>query len=449
MIDAIERFLDADADLVEIRGVSVDSAFVSVRSGKPDSAVNSSRSAFSVRVLKKGAFGFASTNDEKKLKETLSVAMRLCRAAGKKSLKTTMSQEKTSVDSIKLKSKKPVSDFSLDEKVKKTLELNRLLKMKSVVGFDTTYRDAHFRHFYASSEGSRVDFESDSSGIFHSVFAGKNGLVIKSSEGFSGLYGLELADDAMEKTEDVAKRCVSLLRAKRVKPGVYDVVLGPKMSGTLAHEAVGHACEADYVLMGESILRGRIGERIGSQHVSIIDDPTLERFAGSYYYDDEGVKARPTRIIDKGVLCSYLHSRETAGKMKTHSTGNARSQGVSRFPLVRMSNTVVETGDFSFDDIIDVRRGLYVEGVKGGQVMTSAGTYQFASEGGYIIENGELKERVRDIVIIGDILTTLKKVDAVGKDMAFNDPGTCGKGGQGVPVSGSAPHMRIRGVRVA
>ncbi|NYZ79792.1 TldD/PmbA family protein, partial [Candidatus Micrarchaeota archaeon] len=407
------------------------------------------RSAFSVRVLNHGAFGFASTNDERKLGEACERAVRLCKAAGKKSLDTTMSAEKTSVDKITLKAKKPVADVSLEEKVKRAVELNKLLSIKKVIGFDTAYSDAHFSHFYASSEGARIEFESDSSGVFHSVFAKKSGAIIKCFEGFSGLYGFELTDDVLGRTREVAKRCVSLLDAKRVNPGTYDVVLGPKMAGTLAHEAVGHACEADYVLMGESILRGKMNERIGSRFVNISDDPTLERHAGSYYYDDEGVKSRKTRIIENGVLRSYLHSRETAGKMNTTSTGNARSQGVSRFPLVRMSNTVVEPGEFSFDDITDIRRGFYVEGVKGGQVMTSAGTYQFASEGGFAIENGELKERVRDVVIIGDILGTLNKVDAVGKELAFNDPGTCGKGGQGVPVSGSAPCVRIRGVRVA
>lgn len=449
MIDKIERYLGARADLVEIRGVKSDSSMVSVRSGKPENVVRGSRSAFSVRVLNKGAFGFASTNDERKISEALNNAVRLCKAAGKKSLDTVMSDEKTSVDCVVLKPKKPVVDVSLEEKVERAIELNKLLKIKKVVGFDTTYSDNHFSHFYASSEGARIEFSADSSGVFHSVFAKKSGSIIRCFEGFSGLCGFELTEDVLGKTKEVAERCVSLLGAKRVKPGAYDVVLGPKMAGTLAHEAVGHACEADYVLMGESILRDKINERIGSRFISISDDPTIERYAGSYYYDDEGVKSRKTRIIKEGVLSSYLHSRETAGKMKTSSTGNARSQGVSRFPLVRMSNTVVERGDFSFDDITDVRRGLYVEGFKGGQVMTSAGTYQFAAEGGFVIENGELKERVRDIVIIGDIMGTLNKIDAVGKDVAFNDPGTCGKGGQEVPVSDSAPCVRIRGVRVA
>jgi TldD protein len=202
------------------------------------------------------------------------------------------------------------------------------------------------------------------------------------------------------------------------------------------------------VLTGESILRGKLGSRLGADGVTICDDPTVKAAFGFYLYDDEGVRADRHVLVEDGVLRSYLHSRETALKMKTHSTANARAQSVGHFPIVRMSNTYFERGDASFDELIDMRSGVYVEGMKGGAVDISTGNFQFAAERGMMIERGGLVKPLRDITLFGNIMETLKSIDGLGRRTDGFHPGTCGKGLQAVRVADNGPAIRIRGVRV-
>jgi TldD protein len=216
------------------------------------------------------------------------------------------------------------------------------------------------------------------------------------------------------------------------------------MAGTFAHEAIGHALEADLIINKNSTIT-RIGQHVGSEHVSITDDPTIPREFGSYPFDSEGVPASKTRLVERGRVNSFMHSRETAYKTRQKVTGNARSAGPTEFPLVRMSNTFFEPGDKSLEELLEgVKSGVYVRGFKGGVSDTDTGFFQFAAPHGNLIENGELGKPLRDITLLGNIIETLKKVDAAGKDLKTGFPGICGKADQSVPVGGGGPHIRIK-----
>jgi TldD protein len=218
------------------------------------------------------------------------------------------------------------------------------------------------------------------------------------------------------------------------------------MTGVLAHEAIGHACEADYILRDASVLTTLCGHEIADQLVTIVDDPTVNNLFGSYFYDAEGVRAEKTVLVQNGILERYLHSRHTAELVGDEPTGNARAYVTER-PIVRMSNTFFDKGSFSEEEIMDVEYGLLAKGMKGGSVTTEDGNFQFACEEGYIIRNGEISDCIRDLTIVGNILDFLKNVDAIGKDVKFN-AGMCGKDGKLIPVSSGGPMIRIRDVVV-
>jgi len=238
-----------------------------------------------------------------------------------------------------------------------------------------------------------------------------------------------------------ASKAQKLLDAQRPPKGTFTVVIDGKLAGVLAHEAVGHAAEGDTVASGGSVLGGLIGKRIASKEVTITDSNEKGGF-GSYSFDDEGIEKKRVLIVEKGIFKSYLTSLETATRLGVGATGNCRAGGYSQLPIVRMSNTCVARGKDEHDKVFGISRGLYLKGMKGGSVDPVSGHYVFAAEEGYVIENGEIGKQLRDCSLTGNVLETLKNVEAVGRDFDTS-PGMCGKSGQSVPVSDGGPHMRI------
>jgi TldD protein len=222
-----------------------------------------------------------------------------------------------------------------------------------------------------------------------------------------------------------------------------------KLTGLFMHEALGHAAEADHVLYGETILKDKLGEEIAYNGLTVADDPTIESSHGFYRYDDEGVRSNRTEVIKNGVLVSYLHSRETAGRLGASPTANARAADYSDTPLVRMSNTVIEEGDWRFEEMLeDIPFGIYAKGMRGGQVDTIKGEFQFSAEEAFLIENGRLSTRLKNVSLSGRTLDVLKHIDAVGNDQKRGTIGFCGKDGQDVPVCEYAPHVRVTKIMV-
>jgi TldD protein len=447
MMDSLARHLGMPADFVDIRAALSTSNSIAAKSGVLESAVSGTMSLFSVRVLDKGAWGFCSTNSLERLPEVARRALKLARVAASRSLDSGLSEEKAHVDRVRMKVGIRPEDVPLEDKAKKLLALNKGMKRERIVSYDASYLDASTHWYYLNSEGSRIESESAGSMLSFAAYA-KADTLQAAHENCGGMLGAEVFEKYADKPAEVSEKALGLLKAGLVKSGNYDVVIDPKMAGTLAHEAVGHACEADSVLTGESILRGKLGARLGADGVTICDDPAVAGAFGFYLYDDEGVKASRHVLVHDGVLKSFLHSRETALKMGTHSTANARAQSVGHFPIVRMSNTYFEKGDARFDELIDMPSGVYVEGMKGGAVDISTGNFQFAAERGMLIERGELTKPLRDITIFGNILGTLKNIDGLGKKAGSFHPGTCGKGLQAVRVADNGPAIRIRGARL-
>jgi len=238
---------------------------------------------------------------------------------------------------------------------------------------------------------------------------------------------------------------VALLKAPQIKGGEYTVVLDPVLAGVFVHEAFGHLSESDFIYENDRLRQiMTLGKEFGSRELNIIDNPTLTALRGGYKFDDEGVPASKTYLIREGRLVGRLHSRETAAKMKEKPTGNARAVSYHYPPIVRMSNTYIEPGKATFDDLIsDIKEGLYVKNWYGG--TTSMEMFTFSAGEAYMIRGGKLSELVRPVVLTGNVFNTLKNIDAIANDLDMNQGGGCGKGEQvPLPVSNGSPHIRIR-----
>ncbi|MEM4557067.1 MAG: metallopeptidase TldD-related protein, partial [Sulfolobales archaeon] len=220
----------------------------------------------------------------------------------------------------------------------------------------------------------------------------------------------------------------------------------------LLHEALGHASEGDSITTKESVLQGRLGEKVASELVSVVDEGLI---TGGYPvpYDDEGTRKTKTFVVSQGILTGYLSSRRVASELGLGLTGNGRAQDFTHNTLVRQTNYYMVAGDWRVEELFEgISYGIYLKGVGavGGEVRPSVGTYTFSIGPSYIIRNGEVAELVRGVSVSGMVLETLKEVDAVANDLKVSTSvfGGCGKGGQSVRVGTGGPHIRVRKVVV-
>jgi microcin-processing peptidase 2. Unknown type peptidase. MEROPS family U62 len=307
------------------------------------------------------------------------------------------------------------------------------------------YGDSSQKIIIANSEGDLTEEERIHILFLIHVVAYENGIIQTGYEVIGGLNGLEIFEEISpeELSLKATKRALMMLKARRIKGGRMPVVISSEAGGTMIHEAVGHGLEADLVQEGISVYSGKIGEKIASESITVIDDPTLPNMRGSYVFDDEGTPAQKTVLVDKGVLVNYIYDKYTAMKDGKSSTGNGIRQSYEHYPIPRMSNTYIAPGNHSPEDIVrSVEKGLFVKKMGGGQVNTVTGEFVFEVQEGYIIEKGVIGEPVRGVLLIGTGQEILKNIDMVGNDLGFSI-GTCGKNSQGVPVTDGMPTLRI------
>ncbi|WP_333652267.1 TldD/PmbA family protein [Dissulfurispira sp.] len=307
------------------------------------------------------------------------------------------------------------------------------------------YRDSRQKVKIYTSEG----FVSEDERVYTlgmvQVIAIDGEVIQTGYEPVSGLIGYELFDD--NPMDDVAlkaaKRAVMMLRARRAPGGRMPVVISSEAGGTMIHEAIGHGLEADLAQQGLSVYSKKIGQQVASTAITVIDDATLPNKRGSFSFDDEGTLSKRNVLVKDGILQGYMYDRYTAIVDRTSSTGNGRRESYEHKPVPRMTNTFIAPGSLSQDEVIrSVNKGLIVKKMGGGQVNTVTGDFVFEVQEGYIIENGMIGEPVRGATLIGNGPEVLKSIDMVASDLGFS-VGTCGKDGQGVPVSDAMPTLRI------
>jgi TldD protein len=293
---------------------------------------------------------------------------------------------------------------------------------------------------FADSSANEYSYEMCRSGFNVMAVASRNGNVQMGYEREHSIHGFDLRH-RQESGKKAAGIAVALLDAGAVKGGKMHAVLDPELAGVFAHEAVGHASEGDLIHEGSSVLKGKTGEKIGNEILTIVDDPSLSEF-GFEPVDAEGTAVKRTEIIRKGVVSAFLHNRESLAAVGNGIAGHARAMP-GEPPLVRMSNTFIGNGDATEAEIFaECKNGIFLKGSRGGQVDPGRGIFQFNAEYGYLVENGECTKMIRDVSLSGEILSTLHRITLCGNDRKMS-AGYCGKGGQSVPVSDGAPHVLL------
>ena len=432
--------VESNVDYVDIRAVEGNNTNVLMKDGKIQEINSGLDTGARIRVLKNGAWGFAFTNDLNKLDEISETALKISNSL---SGDVKLAENEIIEDKIKTSPKISLSDVSIEDKKELILDANKAANIGEVVSTTVSYSDSESQSVFLSSEGSSIIMDEVRLGLFLNAAASSGDNIQFGHGSIGGAKGFEVLKDAdIEKFgREIGEKATRLLKAETPPSGKFTIIADNDLTGVFIHEAVGHAVEADLILQNDSILKDKVGSKIGSEIVNIIDDPSHDGF-GYYAYDVEGVKTGKTQIVKDGKLVSLLSSRESASKLNMKSSGNARSI-VSEQPIVRMSNTYLEPGEMSFEELIeDIKEGIYLKGSRGGQVDTGKGIFQFNAAESFIIENGEVKDPLRDVSLSGNILETLNHVDALGSDFKLS-VGFCGKAGQVAPVGDGGPHTRI------
>lgn len=245
--------------------------------------------------------------------------------------------------------------------------------------------------------------------------------------------------------EEALRQAIVNLGSVSAPAGEMPVVLGPGWPAILLHEAIGHGLEGDFNRKKTSAFSELVGERVAAPGVTVVDDGTIENRRGSLTVDDEGTPTQRTVLIEDGVLTGYMQDRMNARLMGKHATGNGRRESYAHLPMPRMTNTVMEDGNYDPEEIIkSVKKGLYAVNFGGGQVDITSGKFVFTCTEAYQIENGKIGAAVKGATLIGNGPDALTKVSLIGNDMAL-DPGvgTCGKDGQSVPVGVGQPTILL------
>ena len=432
-------------DFYDTRIIKSVSTSIILDNGEIREISNNFSSGGAVRVLDTGSWGFVSLDGvHDNLDAAISSAEKLAESVKNKSPRNPIRLapiKKPNLENLPGIKEKP-RDIPIEDKVKLLLEIEKNAKMDGIQSTNAMYSESLINVKYSSSEGLDCEYSLTRVGFAISAIAQSEGIYQIGRESRFGVMGFELfkMHDAFELAQNAAKTAKELLSAKTPKAGTYPVILDQELAGVFIHEAVGHAVEADHVLGGNSILSGKIGEQIASPFITVYDDPSLHEY-GYYPFDDEGAQSKRTTLIEKGVLTSFIHSRETAGKLGGESR-NSRAQGDAR-PVIRMSNTFIAPEGMKFDEMLsELKDGIYLKGSRGGQVNTGEGVFQFNAERGFIVRDGELTTSLRDVSLSGNTLEILNNVSAVGNDLELNS-GRCGKAGQLVPVSDGAPHVLV------
>ena len=433
-------------DYVDIRCGISDNTSILMKDGNVDEINTGMSLATRIRVLNNGAWGFAYTTDLSKIEEITQTALKLSN-----SLKgdVNLSGSEIIKDKIEVDVKIPFKDISIEEKKDIMSEANDSASIDKVNSTTVSYADSEINELFMNSEGSEVQIKTSRVRMALNASA-SDGEIIQFAHGsLGGVKGFEVISEAdiEEFGRKIGQKAVRLLDAKPAPSGKFPVIADSELTGVLIHEALGHAVEGDLILQNDSILKDKIGTQIASDIVNIFDDASLKDGFGYYPYDVEGVKTKPNQLVKNGKLISLLNSRETSAKLGMTSSGNARSL-IADQPIVRMSNTFLQPGDNEVDELFeDIDYGIYLKGSRGGQVDTGKGIFQFNAAEGYLIENGEKTTPIRDVSLSGNILETLKNIDAIANDFKLS-VGFCGKDGQTVPVGDGGPHTRIQNALV-
>lgn len=451
MFDRLRGILGLiEADYADIRYELNKQSTISF-SGKELNQIGSNTTdGFVVRLLKNGGMSSVVFTGEKDAEKALKLAMENAVLIGKSITKPVkLAEIEPAKDQYYPIMAENPSHVTLEEKLELVRKYNSIpLGYKNIVNTLINYSEKYREKYFVSSEGAEIREDLTTTSISGEIMA-KDGSLLQNvrvkgggSDGFSNIRNLEVH------LEERTKIALDLLKAKPVQGGTYDCILNPELAGVFAHEAFGHFSEADII---ESLPpmreKMKLGNKLGSDILSIVDDATQPNQLGFYKYDDEGVPVRRTQLMKEGVMTGRLHSRRTAAEFDEPVSGHCVAEDFRYAPIVRMGTIYIEPGKQTFDDLLEMLGdGMYILDAKGGQ--TSGENFTFGAHYGFEVKNGIIGQMVRDINISGNLYRTLINIQAVGDDLALSKVGGCGKGQLNIRSCNGGPHILVKSLIV-
>lgn len=449
LADLMQRY-QARVDYLAIRLEESEDTNILLRGNRVETLSEAVAIGGQVRACYRGGWGFASFNHLGALAERIEEAVSAARLVG------TEETILAPIAIVQAECHLPLSgtdprQIPLAEKKQLCDHYASVLRQVDdrIATVSVRYGDSAQRMILITSEGTLIE-QSWVDMEMRFAATARNGETVQtgrettgSRRAYEDLLGLD------QQVRSAAQRAVDALVLPPVKGNTYTVVIDPILTGLFVHEAFGHLSEADMAYENPDLLEVMtIGRRFGPPELQIFDGAAPVGHRGSYQYDDEGTPATTTQLIRDGELVGRLHSRETAGKLGETPTGNARCLNYHYPPIVRMTNTWIESGKTPVADLCgDIEEGVYARNWLGG--MTNGEMFTFSAGEAWMIRKGKIAEPVRDVTLSGNVFKTLADIEAIGNDFYWDESGGCGKGGQGgLPVGCGGPSLRIRNVVV-
>ncbi len=423
--------------------------------GKVESSTTGIESGIGIRILNKGAWGFAYGPLEK-YEDIIDMALKANKLNLKQKKKDiSLAEVKIVEDTFIGEQKKKLDDIGFDEKIEITLKADKAQEDERIKSRKSFYREVLRKMILATTEGTRIIYEVPYVYLNAQSIAREGSETIEGRSRIGHLGGMELLDirTPQQTGEKAKERALEGLKAPKVKGGRYPVVLDGSLNHLFAHEAAGHSAEGDFVQTA-GVLRGKLGKRVGSPYVDLIDDGSIKETAGinsfGYIkYDDEGVPGKKTYVIKDGILKTYLTDRSSAEHFNLDPTGNSRAEAYNVPQIVRMTNTYIYPAKDSMNSeelIEQTKNGYLLMKGFGGSVDPIKGTFNFGVVELFEIKDGEIGQRFRPTTITGNTTETLLKITGASQDMGdpLDSIGFCGKDGQTAPVGITAGWMAVK-----
>ncbi len=453
---AITIALDAGSEYCDIRSEFIQTTSFIIENGIVESFTSSNDSGLGIRVLVDGAWGFYSMSQPTSFDMVKENIVKIVKTAKhyseNKKHKVKLAEVKSFTDYVK----SPLQvEPSIEEMMKIGIDADNIIRTrKNIVKSTVSMRHDTFQKYFVNTDGSKITHVFDDVLVNMSATAHYGGLTesVNTTEGGRG--GMEMITgekDICDNANSISEKAVALLDAKTVKEEKATVVMNPDFVALLTHEILGHPSEADRVLgkemawAGGAWWTGKLGTAIGSKELNVFDDPTLPSNLGWYKYDDEGVPANKKTLVEEGILCNHMHSRETAALFDTAPNSSMRATNYSFMPLIRMACTCISPGTWSPDEMIkDVKDGFLICNMKIPSIDMLRYNWSISCQYAIKIKNGELGQLLRDVVVMGNSPEFFQSIDACGTDFKTRPIDNCGKGDpmQIMRMGNGGPHLR-------
>ncbi|MBI3033960.1 TldD/PmbA family protein [Candidatus Woesearchaeota archaeon] len=461
---ALESALKQGAKFADIRlERSVYNGFL-LKNGIPEVSAFDDSTGMGIRVFINRTVGFSATNNLSRdgIRNAVNWAIKDAKSCSRLKNSISLTKAKPHIDKYKVVQKTNLEDISPREKLNELFEIDKAILSTNAKAPARYFSlsDTINEKYYVNSEGSRIFSEVPRVNFYYfiTLIEGR-----KSSQRY-WQYGKAAGFEAVREFDlpntlsaDIVNLRKNMKKGVSPPKGKIDAVVGPQITGIIVHESGGHPYEADRILGREAAQAGEsfiteesTGLQIGSNAVSITDDPTIPNSFGFYLYDDEGAKAETKQLMNEGRISGFLHSRETSAAMKMPINASARANSYDREAIPRMSNTAIAPGDFTEEELIeDVRKGVYIKNFTEWNIDDKRVNQKYVGAEAYAIRNGRLEEPVLSPTIEITTHALYKAIDAVANNMEYH-AGTCGKGEpmQALPVWFGGPSIRIKGIKL-